>query len=54
MHDVCVIGAGVVGMNIARQLAKYNVKVCVLEKNRFADTGFQRRRNSYFDCTAKS
>lgn len=33
MYDVCIIGAGVVGMNIARALAKYELKVCVLEKN---------------------
>lgn len=32
MYDICIIGAGVVGMNIARELAKYNVQVCVLEK----------------------
>ncbi|WP_371373103.1 NAD(P)/FAD-dependent oxidoreductase [Sporomusa aerivorans] len=33
MYDVCIIGAGVVGMNIARQLSRYNLQVCVLEKN---------------------
>jgi glycerol-3-phosphate dehydrogenase len=33
MEDVCIIGAGVVGLNIARELAKYQVKVCVLERN---------------------
>lgn len=32
MYDVCIIGAGVVGMNIARELAKYQVGVCVLER----------------------
>lgn len=32
MYDICIIGAGVVGMNIARELAKYKVRVCVLEK----------------------
>lgn len=32
MYDVCIIGAGVVGMNIARELAKYQVHVCVLER----------------------
>lgn len=32
MYDVCIIGAGVVGMNIARELAKYQVRVCVLER----------------------
>lgn len=32
MYDICVIGAGVVGTNIARELAKYELKVCVIEK----------------------
>jgi glycerol-3-phosphate dehydrogenase len=32
MYDVCVIGAGVVGMNIARELSRYKLRVCVLEK----------------------
>lgn len=32
MYDVCIIGAGVVGMNIARELSKYKLKICVLEK----------------------
>lgn len=39
MYDVCVIGAGVVGMNIARELAKYEVKVCVIEKDRDVGCG---------------
>lgn len=33
MYDLCIIGAGVVGLNIARELAKYQVTVCVLERN---------------------
>jgi glycerol-3-phosphate dehydrogenase len=32
MYDVCIIGAGVVGANIARELAKYQVSVCLVEK----------------------
>ena len=32
MYDICIIGAGVVGMNIARELARYKLQVCVLEK----------------------
>lgn len=31
-YDVCIIGAGVVGMNIARELAKYKMRICVLER----------------------
>lgn len=32
LYDVCIVGAGVVGMNIARELAKYKLSVCVLER----------------------
>ena len=32
MFDVIVIGAGVSGSAIARQLSRYNASVCVLEK----------------------
>ena len=31
MYDVVVIGAGVVGCAIARQLSRYKVRVAVLE-----------------------
>ena len=33
MYDVIVIGAGVIGASISRELAKYNLKTLVLEKN---------------------
>ncbi len=32
MYDVVIIGAGVVGGMIARTLAKYDLKVCIVEK----------------------
>lgn len=32
MYDICIIGAGTVGMNLARELAKYKLDICVLEK----------------------
>ena len=31
-YDVCVIGAGVTGSAVARELTKYDLSVCVLEK----------------------
>lgn len=34
MYDVIIIGAGVTGTAVARELSKYKVKVCVLEKDR--------------------
>lgn len=39
MYDVCIIGAGVIGANIARELAKYKVKVCLLEKEEDVSCG---------------
>lgn len=32
MYDVAIIGAGVVGGMIARELARYDLRVCILEK----------------------
>ncbi|MBQ9828027.1 MAG: NAD(P)/FAD-dependent oxidoreductase [Lachnospiraceae bacterium] len=32
MYDVIIIGAGVTGAAVARELSKYNVNVCVLER----------------------
>lgn len=32
IYDIAIIGAGVVGANIARKLSSYELKVCVLEK----------------------
>ena len=33
MYDVVIIGAGVVGSSIARELSRYKLKICVLEKD---------------------
>ena len=33
MYDVAIIGAGVIGSAIARELSKYDVKVCVIERD---------------------
>ena len=33
VYDVAIIGAGVVGGMIARSLAKYDLKMCMLERN---------------------
>lgn len=32
MYDVAIIGAGVIGSAVARELSKYDVKVCVIER----------------------
>lgn len=39
MYDVCIIGAGVIGANIARELAKYKVSVCLVEKEEDVSCG---------------
>ncbi|MBN2795977.1 MAG: NAD(P)/FAD-dependent oxidoreductase [Clostridia bacterium] len=32
MFDIAIIGAGVIGCSIARALSKYNLKICLIEK----------------------
>jgi glycerol-3-phosphate dehydrogenase len=40
--DILIIGAGLIGASIAYELAKFNLKVLVLEKNNFvgSETSF--------------
>lgn len=37
MYDVIIIGAGIIGLSAARELSRYKLKVCVIEKE--ADVG---------------
>lgn len=39
MYDISIIGAGVVGCAIARELSKYNVTVCLIEKSEDVSNG---------------
>ena len=39
LYDVIIIGAGVVGASIARELSKYNLNICVLEKEEDVSNG---------------
>ena len=39
MYDVVIIGAGVSGCAIARELAKYRGRICVLERSEDVCTG---------------
>ena len=39
MYDVAIIGAGVVGCAIARELSRYDVKACVIERDEDVCTG---------------
>ena len=33
MYDVSIIGGGIIGCAIARELSRYNLKICLIEKN---------------------
>ncbi|HBJ1649764.1 NAD(P)/FAD-dependent oxidoreductase [Clostridium botulinum] len=39
MYDVSIIGAGIVGSSIARELSKYKLRVCLIEKEEDVATG---------------
>ncbi len=39
MHDIVIIGAGIIGCNIARELSKYNLDICLVEKTSDVATG---------------
>jgi glycerol-3-phosphate dehydrogenase len=39
MYDVSIIGAGVVGSAIARELSRYDLKICLIEKEEDVSTG---------------
>ncbi|MGH4124055.1 MAG: NAD(P)/FAD-dependent oxidoreductase [Clostridium sp.] len=39
MFDVTIIGAGIVGCGVARELSKYNLKTCVLDKSSDVGSG---------------
>ena len=46
MYDVAIIGAGVVGAMCARTLAKYDVRVCLIEKENDVATGATRANSA--------
>ncbi len=39
MYDIAIIGAGVVGSSIARELSRYNLNLCLIEKEEDVATG---------------
>lgn len=45
MRDIIVIGAGVVGCSIARELSKYNLDVLVVEKNSDVSEGISKGKS---------
>ncbi len=46
MYDIAIIGAGVVGGMIARNLAKYNASICILEKENDVAMGATRANSA--------
>lgn len=46
MYDIIIIGAGITGASIAHQLAKYDVKVLVLEKDNEASNGVSKANSA--------
>ena len=58
MYDIVVIGAGVVGGMVARALAKYDLKLCILEKENDVAMGATRANSAIvhagFDAKAGS
>lgn len=54
MYDVAIIGAGIVGTSIARELAKYKVKTILIEKDNDVANGTTKANSAIvhagFDC----
>ena len=54
MYDVAIIGAGVIGAAVARELAKYELKTAVLEKWRRVACGASKANSAIvhagYDC----
>lgn len=55
MYDVAIIGAGLTGCAIARELSKYKLSICVLERENDVATGASRANSAIvhtgYDCT---
>lgn len=43
MYDVIIIGAGVSGAAAARELSRYNAKICVIEKKKMSAVAHPRQ-----------
>lgn len=54
MYDVAIIGAGLSGCAVARELSKYELNICVLEKENDVATGASRANSAIvhagYDC----
>ena len=58
MYDIIVIGAGVTGTCIARELSKYQVNMCVIEKGDDVASGTSKANSGVihagFDCETRN
>lgn len=58
MYDVIIAGAGVVGAFIARELSRYKIKVCILEREHDIATGASKANSGIvhagYDCVPGS
>ena len=50
MYDVIIIGAGVSGAASARELSRYQVKACVLEKEEDVCCGTSKANSAICPC----
>ncbi len=54
MYDIAIIGAGLSGCAVARELSKYKLKICVLERENDVATGASRANSAIvhagYDC----
>ncbi len=46
MYDIVIIGAGITGSSIARELSKYHVKIAVIDKASELPAGASRANSS--------
>ena len=50
MYDIIVIGAGVTGTCTARELSKYQVNMCVIDKGDDVASGTSKANSFIVDC----
>ncbi|MFY9114756.1 MAG: NAD(P)/FAD-dependent oxidoreductase [Dethiobacteria bacterium] len=50
MYDVIVIGAGVTGASVARELSRYKLKIAILEKNNDVAEGTTKANSAIVHC----
>ena len=50
MYDVAIIGAGVTGSAIARELSRYQLNVCVIEREEDVCCGTSQGQQCHYSC----